>query len=88
MPRYPVRAVGDFLGRLGLALELAEQRGPRGNRERYYRITQGETWDKAGRWTTAPGWLKMASICARRLNRCTDGALNTFDPAAVHETAA
>ena len=71
MPKYPVRWVGDFLGRLGLTLELAEQRGPRGNRERYYRITQGETWDKAGRWMTAPGWLKMASICARRLDRCT-----------------
>jgi len=88
MPKYPVRWVGDFLNRLGLALELIEHRGPRGDRERFYRIAHGETWDKAHRWMIAPGWEQMKAICARRLNRCTDGALNTFDPAAVHETAA
>lgn len=88
MPKYPVRWVGDFLGRLGLALELVEHRGPRGDRERVYRIAQGETWDKAHRWMIAPGWEQMKAICARRLNRCIDGALNTFDTEAVHETAA
>ena len=84
MPKYPVRWVGDFLNRLGLALDLAEQRGPRGNRERYYRIPQGETWDKAGRWMTSPGWLKMKAICARRLDRCTHAPINLTNTASVH----
>ena len=86
MPKYPARWVGDFLNRLGLTLELAEQRGPRGDRERVYRIAQGETWDRAGRWMTAPGWEQMSAIAARRQHRCTHGPISLSDTASVHGT--
>jgi len=71
LPKYPVRWCGDFLGRLGLTLEVAEQRGPRGDRERVYRIAQGEGWDKPRRWLTAPGWERMSAIVEQRRVRCT-----------------
>ena len=80
MPKYPVRWCGDFLGRLGLALEVAEQRGPRGDRERVYRIVQGETWDRPRRWLTAPGWERMSAIIEQRRVRCTDEPMSMLFP--------
>ncbi len=66
VPRYPVRWAGDFLGRLGLTLEAQGRTGPRGDRERVYCIVMGESWDKAHRWMTSPGWEQMAAIAKRR----------------------
>lgn len=84
MPKYPVRAVGDFLNRLGLALEAQGRTGPRGDRERVYRIVMGESWDKAHRWMTSPGWEQMAAIAERRKDRVQMAPINNMYSACGH----
>lgn len=70
-PAQPVRWVGYFLAKLGLALGELHRVGGRGEQVRVYSIRRGHKWDRAQRWLTAPGWDEMCAIYERRAARAT-----------------